>query len=139
MSVRHLDVHRPGGPSGRSNFVDRTVGAVWRAFDFQLATYAALLLCFGLAMAYSNTVSSGSGIFDASSTFLRALMWTAIALAVFLTDEVPGHLRPDRGVDEPEFDDGAEGVEEARVRRTARGRHLGHHIGLGMDRLGDQP
>jgi rod shape determining protein RodA len=60
------------------------VSVVWRAFDLQLAVYAALLLVFGLAMAYSNTVTSGTGILDGASVFLRALMWTAIALAVFL-------------------------------------------------------
>ncbi len=60
------------------------VSVVWRAFDLQLTTYAALLLCFGLAMAYSNTATAGLGIFDGRSVFLRALMWTAIALAVFL-------------------------------------------------------
>jgi rod shape determining protein RodA len=60
------------------------VSVVWRAFDLQLAVYAALLLVFGLAMAYSNTVTSGAGILDGASVFLRALMWTAIALAVFL-------------------------------------------------------
>ena len=83
MSIRHLDLHA-GGNAGRSEFVTRTVGAVWRAFDFQLVTYAALLLCFGLAMAYSNTAASGLGIFDGGSVLLRALMWTAIAIAVFL-------------------------------------------------------
>jgi rod shape determining protein RodA len=60
------------------------VSVVWRAFDLQLTTYAALLLCFGLAMAYSNTATAGLGVFDGSSVFLRALMWTAIAIAVFL-------------------------------------------------------
>ena len=60
------------------------VSVVWRAFDLQMATYAALLLCFGLAMAYSNTATTGIGIFDGGSVFLRALMWTAIAIAVFL-------------------------------------------------------
>jgi len=60
------------------------VSVVWRAFDLQLTTYAALLLCFGLAMAYSNTATAGLGIFDGGSVFLRALMWTAIAMAVFL-------------------------------------------------------
>ena len=60
------------------------VSVVWRAFDFQLATYAALLLCFGLALAYSNTATAGLGILEGGSVFLRALMWTAIALAVFL-------------------------------------------------------
>jgi rod shape determining protein RodA len=83
MTVRHFDMQRAGGPSRRSEFVTRSVGAVWRAFDFQLTTYAALLLCFGLAMAYSNTASSGLGIFDTGSVLLRGLMWTAIAIAVF--------------------------------------------------------
>src|SRR5206468_2198370 len=85
MSVRPLDLRAPGGPVRRhSDFVDRTVGAVWRAFDFQLVTYAALLACFGLAMAYSNTAASGLALFDGGSTLLRGLMWLAIAIAVFL-------------------------------------------------------
>lgn len=67
-----------------SRWTAARVSVVWRSFDLQLATYAALLLCFGLAMAYSNTATSGSGVFDGSSVFLRALMWTAIAVAVFL-------------------------------------------------------
>src|SRR3954447_837021 len=85
MSVRPLDLPANGGPvRRRSDFVDRGVGAVWRAFDFQLVTYAALLACFGLAMAYSNTVAGGVGLFDGGSTLLRGLMWLAIAIAVFL-------------------------------------------------------
>jgi rod shape determining protein RodA len=74
--------------SARSSRPDRwtaaRVSVVWRAFDLQLAVYAALLLVFGLAMAYSNTATSDVGLFDGASVFLRALMWTAIALAVFL-------------------------------------------------------
>ena len=83
MSIRPLDLRATGGVR-RSDFVDRTVGAVWRAFDFQLVTYAALLVCFGLAMGYSNTAASGIGLFDGGSVFLRGLMWAAIAIAVFL-------------------------------------------------------
>jgi rod shape determining protein RodA len=83
MSIRPLDLRTTGGVR-RSDFVDRTVGAVWRAFDFQLVTYAALLVCFGLAMGYSNTAASGIGLFDGGSVFLRGLMWAAIAIAVFL-------------------------------------------------------
>ena len=74
--------------SARASRPDRwtaaRVSVVWRAFDLQLAVYAGILLVFGLAMAYSNTVTSGVGILDGGSVFLRALMWTAIALAVFL-------------------------------------------------------
>ena len=85
MSVRPLDLRASGGPvRRRSDFVDRTVGAVWRAFDFQMVVYAALLACFGLAMAYSNTVAGGIGLFDGGSTLMRGLMWLAIAIAVFL-------------------------------------------------------
>jgi rod shape determining protein RodA len=84
MSIRPLDLRATGGSARRSDFVDRTVGAVWRAFDFQLVTYAALLVCFGLAMGYSNTAASGIGLFDGGSVFLRGLMWAAIAIAVFL-------------------------------------------------------
>jgi rod shape determining protein RodA len=84
MSIRPLDLRATGGSPRRSDFVDRTVGTVWRAFDFQLVTYAALLVCFGLAMGYSNTAASGIGLFDGGSVFLRGLMWAAIAIAVFL-------------------------------------------------------
>ena len=72
-------------PSTRPNrWTAARVSVVWRNFDLQLMTYAALLLCFGLAMAYSNTVTAGTGMFEGGSIFLRALMWTAIAVAVFL-------------------------------------------------------
>ena len=84
MSIRPFDLATGGPVRRRSDFVDRTVGAVWRAFDFQLVAYAALLACFGLAMAYSNTVAGGVGLFDAGSTLMRGLMWLAIAVAVFL-------------------------------------------------------
>jgi hypothetical protein len=67
-----------------SRWTAARVSVVWRNFDLQLATYAALLLGFGLAMAYSNAATSGSGVLDGGSVFLRALMWTAIAIAVFL-------------------------------------------------------
>jgi len=60
------------------------VGAVWRSFDLQMATYAALLACFGLAMAYSNSASGGGDILAGGSVFLRGLMWAGIALVVFV-------------------------------------------------------
>ncbi len=49
------------------------VGAVWRAFDLQIATYAALLACFGLAMAYSNSAAGGGDVLQPGSVFLRGL------------------------------------------------------------------
>jgi rod shape determining protein RodA len=68
-----------------SRWTAARVSVVWRSFDLQLTTYAALLLCFGLAMAYSNTVAAGVDPLDGASVFLRALMWTSIAVAVFVT------------------------------------------------------
>jgi rod shape determining protein RodA len=66
-----------------ADWTRRSVGAIWRAFDLQLATYAILLTCFGLAMAYSNAVAGGDGALASGSVFLRGLLWTGIALVVF--------------------------------------------------------
>jgi rod shape determining protein RodA len=60
------------------------VGAVWRAFDLQIATYAALLMCFGLAMAYSNSAAGGGDVLQPGSVFIRGLMWAGLALIVFV-------------------------------------------------------
>ena len=78
MSIVSARAARP------SHWTAARVSVVWRNFDLQLVTYAALLLAFGLAMAYSNTATSHIGIFDGGSVFLRALMWTMIAVAVSL-------------------------------------------------------
>ena len=63
-----------------TDWTTRSVGAIWRAFDLQLVTYAILLTCFGLAMAYSNAVAGGDGALASGSVFLRGLLWTGIAL-----------------------------------------------------------
>jgi rod shape determining protein RodA len=76
MSVVSARAPRP------SQWAASKVSVVWRAFDLQLATYAALLVCFGLAMAYSNTSAATGGLLEGS--FLRGLMWTAIAMVVFV-------------------------------------------------------
>src|SRR5688572_13089925 len=78
MSIVSARTSRP------SHWTAARVSVVWRNFDLQLVTYAALLLAFGLSMAYSNTATAGLGMFEGGSVFLRALMWTAIAVAVFL-------------------------------------------------------
>jgi rod shape determining protein RodA len=59
-------------------------GAVWRSFDLQIATYAALLTCFGLAMAYSNSAAGGGDVLQPGSTFIRGLMWAGLALITFV-------------------------------------------------------
>ncbi|MBF8289440.1 MAG: Rod shape-determining protein RodA [Chloroflexi bacterium] len=66
-----------------ADWTSRSISAIWRAFDLQLTTYAVLLTCFGLAMAYSNTVASGGGALETGSVFLRGLLWTGVALLVF--------------------------------------------------------
>jgi rod shape determining protein RodA len=61
----------------------RSVGATWRVYDLQLTTYAVLLAAIGLAMAYSNSVEAGHSVFEVGSTFVRGILWAAIALVVF--------------------------------------------------------
>ncbi len=71
-------------PFRASDWASRAVGATWRAFDLQLATYAALLIAVGLVMAYTNSVESGSSPLEAGTTFTRGLMWAGIATVAFL-------------------------------------------------------
>ena len=71
-------------PARAQDWAAKSVGAAWRAFDWQMAIFAVLLLGFGQAMAYSNTIAAGDGIFDAGSTFARGLVWTALAVVIFL-------------------------------------------------------
>jgi rod shape determining protein RodA len=66
----------------------RSVGAVWRAFDVQLTTYAVLLVLIGLAMAYSNSAEPGRSALESGTTFVRALTWAAIAMAAFVAATV---------------------------------------------------
>jgi rod shape determining protein RodA len=53
----------------------------WRNYDFQLTTYAVLLTVFGLAMAYSNTITTTHTL-SLDSPFVRTLMWAVIAAVV---------------------------------------------------------
>ena len=63
-------------PSRFTDVTARSVGAVWRSYDLQLTTYAALLGVFGLVMAYTNSVEAGQSIMDSGTVFSRALMWS---------------------------------------------------------------
>jgi rod shape determining protein RodA len=71
-------------PSRFTDATARSVGAVWRAYDLQLTTYAALLGVFGLVMAYTNSVEAGQSIMDSGTVFSRALMWSGLAIVVFI-------------------------------------------------------
>ena len=71
-------------PARMTDWASRSIGAAWRAFDLQLAAYAALLATLGLVMAYTNSVESGSSPLDAGTTFTRGLMWAGIAIVTFV-------------------------------------------------------
>jgi cell division protein FtsW (lipid II flippase) len=43
-------------PMRLRSWAPKAASLTWRLYDFQLTTYAILLVLFGLAMAYSNSV-----------------------------------------------------------------------------------
>jgi rod shape determining protein RodA len=71
-------------PARVTDWAARSIGAAWRAFDLQIAAYAGLLAILGLVMAYSNSAQHGESVLAAGTTFTRGLMWTGIALIVFV-------------------------------------------------------
>jgi rod shape determining protein RodA len=71
-------------PARMTDWAARSIGAAWRAFDLQLAAYAALLAILGLVMAYTNSVEQGQTVLSGGTTFVRGLMWTGIALIAFV-------------------------------------------------------
>jgi rod shape determining protein RodA len=71
-------------PARMTDWAARQIGAAWRAFDLQLAAYAALLAILGLVMAYTNSVEQGQTVLSGGTTFVRGLMWTGIALIAFV-------------------------------------------------------
>jgi len=78
MRVMRAEPGRFAGATAKS------VGAVWRAYDIQLTTYAALLGAIGLVMAYTNSVEAGQSVLSEGTVFSRALMWAALAIVVFI-------------------------------------------------------
>jgi rod shape determining protein RodA len=71
-------------PGRFADMTTRSVGRVGRAYDLQLTVYAALLAAVGLVMAYTNSVEAGTTAIGPDSIFQRALMWTGIAMVVFI-------------------------------------------------------
>jgi rod shape determining protein RodA len=71
-------------PARVTDWAARSIGAAWRAVDLLIAAYAGLLAMLGLVMAYSNSAEHGESILQAGTTFTRGLMWTGIALIVFV-------------------------------------------------------
>jgi cell division protein FtsW (lipid II flippase) len=66
------------------SWAPKAASLTWRLYDFQLTTYAMLLLLFGLAMAYSNSVGATHTTLSPGAPFVRYLMWSVIAIVVFL-------------------------------------------------------
>jgi rod shape determining protein RodA len=75
-------------PGRFADVSSRTVSAVWRAYDLQLTTYAALLGVVGLVMAYVNTVEAGDAVLANDSVFSRALLWSGLAIVVYMVATV---------------------------------------------------
>jgi rod shape determining protein RodA len=71
-------------PGRFADMTSRSVATAWRAYDLQLTTYAALLGAVGLVMAYVNTVESGQAALANGTVFSRALIWSGLAVVVFL-------------------------------------------------------
>jgi rod shape determining protein RodA len=71
-------------PARVTDWAAKSVGAAWRAFDLQLATYAGLLAAVGLVMAYTNSAENGAASIEAGTTFSRGLMWAGIAAIAFI-------------------------------------------------------
>jgi rod shape determining protein RodA len=71
-------------PARITDWAAKSVGAVWRAFDLQLVTYAGLLATIGLVMAYTNSVENGKLTLETQTTFTRGLMWAGIAVVAFI-------------------------------------------------------
>src|ERR1035437_5222336 len=65
------------------SWASRSAAVAWRNYDFQLTTYAVLLTCFGLAMAYSNSVGPTYSALSPDSLFVRSLMWAVLAAVVY--------------------------------------------------------
>ena len=63
-------------PSRFADMTTKSVGAVWRAYDLQLTTYAALLGAVGLVMAYTNSVEAGQASVLANGTGVVSTPWS---------------------------------------------------------------
>jgi rod shape determining protein RodA len=61
----------------------RSASLSWRTYDWTLTACAFLLTCFGLAMAYSNSIDPSHSIPTINSPFARGLLWEVVAVVAF--------------------------------------------------------
>jgi rod shape determining protein RodA len=65
------------------SWAPRSASIAWHNYDLQLTTYAVLLTCFGLVMAYSNSFGSTNTSLTTDSYFVRGLIWAVLAAVVY--------------------------------------------------------
>jgi rod shape determining protein RodA len=65
------------------SWASRSASVAWRNYDLQLTIYAVLLTCFGLAMAYSNSVGPNQATLSSTSPFVRSILWAVLAAVVY--------------------------------------------------------
>jgi rod shape determining protein RodA len=68
--------------SATATFVETTRARRWRAFDWQLLLYLALLIGFGVVMGYSANYQAVGGTGGLSQT-VKTLIWIGIGLTLF--------------------------------------------------------
>ena len=72
-------------PGRFADMAARSVGAIWRAYDLQLTVYAALLARVRARDGVHEQRRGGpAGPRRSAPTFQRALMWSGIAIVVYL-------------------------------------------------------
>jgi len=66
-----------------TTFVDTVRDRPWRAFDWQLLLYVALIVGFGVVMGYSASFNEASQPAGGISQTVKTLLWVAIGFTIF--------------------------------------------------------
>lgn len=66
-----------------ATFVDSVRGRAWRAFDWQLLLYVALLIGLGVVMGYSASFNEAGQASGGISQTVKTLIWASIGLTIF--------------------------------------------------------
>jgi len=66
-----------------STFTQNVRSHRWRAFDWQLFLYLALLIGVGVVMGYSATVGASGALAGETSQTVKTIIWTGIGLTIF--------------------------------------------------------
>lgn len=66
-----------------ATFVDSVRGRAWRAFDWQLLLYLALLIALGVVMGYSASFNEAGQASGGINQTVKTLIWASIGLTIF--------------------------------------------------------